>query len=173
MEDFPTELILFLIAAIIAGVSRIVEGARAVRRRTVEAQRKQEERTGIDLGELDREPKEPPRQPEPEPLNLPLPTYGVPLPFPPQPAPEPEAEREPRPRLVLRGPEASEPAAPARLIHPALRPSKQVQAPRARRHPLAHTLREGGRAVREAIVIREILGPPRAIRPWRGFRDRT
>jgi hypothetical protein len=137
--DFPSpEFIIFAIAILLGVVGKLVEFAKHVRQKSIEAQQRDERRFGEDLGEA----AEPPR-PETPPVRL-------------------ELVRRPLPR---REPVARPSAPPAAPVRPPRPPVIAPEKPRAA-HPVLRLLRDRGGA-RDAIVLAEILGPPKSLRRGR------
>jgi hypothetical protein len=171
----PFEILLFIVAAIIAIANRVVDAARKARRRAAEEQRRRDRAEGVRLEEAPRRPQvmpppAPPVAPRPPPAVPPRPV-PPPLPFPspqvpPQMQPAPPPRRHP-PRLQLGPAEVQPPPELWRVAKPL--PSEWGAARRMRLgvHPAAERLRKDPECLREAIILREVLGPPIAYRPLR------
>jgi len=171
----PFEILLFIIAALIAVANRVVDAARKARRKSAEEQRRRDEAEGVRLGEAPRRqvrptpvlPPPPPvmRRP-PTPPPLPYPSPQVPPQAPPQaprpmrPAPPPR--RHP-PRLKLGQAEVVPNAVLRRMAKP-LPAAWGFRRTGAGVHRAAFRLRQNPERLRDAIILREILGPPVALR---------
>jgi len=145
------EIIFLLIAAVLAGVSKIVEVSRQVRRSSLERRRREAERTAVVFEEAPRPKRASPPSP-PRRLVLPLRPAApmevarlqpVPEALPAEPPPPPQ-DRRPVRNIPLAGRRRCTPHPPA--------------------VPFVKRLRSRPRALREAILLREILGPPYALR---------
>jgi len=171
MEHVPWEIFLFIIAAIIAVIQKVWEASREVRRRSMERERRENREGGATLED---EPPPPPstgralpapsRRPQaPGPLLPPPPARPRPKvrPLPPRPARE-AARPAPMPR-----PQAPAPAARARPVSRAPQVTDLRRQHRLRAHVFA-MLRDRAGGLRDAVILREVLGPPRALRraPW-------
>ncbi|MHC4549627.1 MAG: hypothetical protein ACYTEZ_12715 [Planctomycetota bacterium] len=153
IEAPPWEIILFLVAALIAIANRIVEAARSVRRKSLDEQRRRTGQEGVRF----EEPKPPPAVP-----TLPFPSPTVP----PRPPPSRPPRRRPPPRLQL-GREELAPAPDLLRMAKPLPPAPPPHARKERLRELVEMLRGDPSHLQDAILIREILGPPRAFRGGR------
>jgi len=147
--DFPpVEFLIFIVFLLIGLLGKLVEIAKRVRDRSLEQQRRE--------GELAPEPpkvEEPPPPPAATPRPVePPPAVGLPFRLMPVRRP-PRRRREPPPAVVPRPFIPAIPASPARPIAPL----RQV-------HPAVRLVRKGPESLRQAIVLAEILGPPKARR---------
>ena len=139
--DFPPELIFVLVAGLIGGINWLVQRSRAFRKASLEQQqRREQEGTLADL-----ERAEPPRRPRIElPAELALP-------------------RQPRrpPRLAVGEPPFTPVEPPPRRVQRVKRPA--ARAPTGSAAGLAERRRrQGPLAWREAVILLEILGPPKS-----------
>jgi hypothetical protein len=136
--DFPPiEFLIFAVAVLLGLIGKIVEFAKQVRQKSIEAEQREERQFGAELVEAPE-----PRRAEAPPVRLELVRRPLPRREPPRPeAPPPATARPPRPPTI----------AP-----PAPRPA----------HPVLKLLREPHGA-RNAIVLAEILGPPKSLRRGR------
>jgi len=185
MEDFPFELILFFIAALIGIGKRIVDAGKKVREKSRKMEADRHGETGVRLEELEA-PRPPVEQrvPEPQPATRdPLrPPYGdmvetalgTPVTSLPVPAvrrvpavPPRRRERQERPApapapVVVSAAqlEAARRALKKRLADE----SRPVRKTRVRQKRIVAMLHGSPREVRDAIVLKEILGPPVALR---------
>jgi hypothetical protein len=174
MDKLPFELILLLVAAIIGGLNKLMEKLKEMREKTAEEQQRLETRAGVELQEPAVEKPKPvarrrePRQRQP----LTIPEFNVPLPLPEALAPKPprpvaEAEaataiRRPRPRRSLQL--GAEPiAVPRPLPAPLVAKRAAVAHQPIVRTKIVQELMNPVR-VRQAIILREVLGPPVALR---------
>jgi len=166
----PFEILLFIIAALIAVGNRVVDVARKARRKSAEEQRRRDQAEGVQLDEskqpavqqerLEPRPVAPPRPPvAPRPPPLPYPTTQVPL----QPRPVPPPPRRHPPRLKLGSAEVPPPTELRRTLK---KPPAKWGRRRARTqvHRAAARLRQDPQSLRDAIILREVLGPPVAFR---------
>jgi hypothetical protein len=145
LADISVEVIFFLVATIIALVNKLYEKSRQVRAKSKKQQRAKEGRERLEFVRAGAEVVEAPVEPKaPEPQSIVV---------------RPMRERKVRP-----------PRRTTRTIVP-------VAAPPMRRHVrtsaaesasnLAERLRRDRNALREAVLLREILGPPVAMRGYR------
>jgi hypothetical protein len=134
----PWEFLIFAVALLIGLIGKIVEFSRKIREKSIEAEQREERQFGADLEEA----------PEPQRDELPVRLALVRRPLPP---------REPAP------PSGPTIAGPVRAPHP---PPTMTQ-PRARpEHAIMRLLRQPHGA-RNAVILAEILGPPKALRRGR------
>lgn len=135
--DFPPwEFLVFAVAILIGLIQKVVEAARKVRERSIEAERDGEKQFGAELEEASEPQAEPPprlelfrRLPRPRREEEPLLRAAEPPPLPPKP-----------------------PAAPP--------------PPRRREHEIVRLLRSP-RGTRNAVILAEVLGRPKALRRGR------
>jgi hypothetical protein len=163
------ELFLLLMAGLIALVSRMVQASKQIRSRSAAEQKRKEERRSVEF--TTREPEgsiEETLVPAP-----PLPAPPPPLPpqvraRPPPPPPKPQAVRRPTRRKSAR-PRRRQLA--PRLERPATRQEAAQRIERSlppRLQSLHLALLGNPEKLREAFLMREVLGPPKALRRrWR------
>ncbi len=193
LADIPFELILVLVAALIGVISRLVEFTKKIRARVNAQMREKEEAEGVKFfrtGQEETDRRATPKKIRQQPAEFDLdPAWtGVPMPVPiaekiepPQPAPKSAPSqgrlklggRENKPRVAgqLKGPKRrSRPAAKSSkattsTLLRSLKDHREAPSRMARRRQrrLGVALRDHA-AVQRAIVLREILGPPRAAR---------
>ncbi|MHC4952749.1 MAG: hypothetical protein ACYTGZ_02575 [Planctomycetota bacterium] len=149
LADIPLELIFFLVAAVITLITRAFEKSKKVRQESIRKQKKRTEATRMVLPGTETPPPMPP--PLPSVVMAPPVTAPVVPPPPRRQRPVPPRTGRARPRIPVRPA-----AAPVRK-----RQSKSALA-------VLDQLRGGRDALRSAIALREILGPPVSMRP-RGF----
>jgi len=171
----PFEILLFIIAALIAVTNRVVEAARKARRKAAEEQRRRDQAEGVQLEDAPRQQVRPTPVLPPPPPMLRRPPTPPPLPYPapqappqaPPPAPRPMLPAPPPrrhpPRLKLGQAEVVPDAALRRLAKP-LPAAWGVRGSRRSVHHAAARLRQDPERLRDAIILREILGPPVALR---------
>jgi len=148
----PPELILLLLAGLIALIKKLVDAARAFRKRVREHQEEMERRGGVELSEAPRTEPRPASRQAPRPAPAPPPVPGpVVL--------EPPPRRLP-PRLPLARKER--PPSPRRLEP--LPPKEATARPSAVRRHVVELLSSGRESLRDAVILREVLGPPKALR---------
>ena len=175
------ELILFIIAILIAVVGKIVEASRGLRRRSLENQKRRQRRFG------EEEKATPPvvvRRPPMRSAPIPMPTMTLPFPtapdteptttrpFPMAPDTEPTTAPPPQPRRRLphRPARVAEPAAVAPPTPARPRPVRRVaELPATIHEPAVHPVvrqLENHEGLQAAYIMFEIMGPPRALRPY-------
>jgi len=188
----PFEILLFIIAALIAVGNRVVDVARKARRKSAEEQRRRDQAEGVQLEESLRPAVRPTeqrrrdraegvqleksRQPAVKPVarelapivpHPPVAPRPPPLPYPsPQVPPQLQSAPRPRrhpPRLKLGHPEVPP---PTRLRRTAKPPPVKWGHRRVtvRVHRAAARLLQDPQSLRDAIIVREVLGPPVAFR---------
>jgi len=194
LADIPFELILLVVAALIGVISRVVEFTKKMRVRVKAQMQEKEEAEGIDLMQTGRDESEPPPAPvkirqRPAEFDLDPTWTGVPMPVPverkiPRQKPPKRPAGSPvrlklgipgtKPRVAGRSksakprrsrPAAKSPKATTSTLLRTLKSKREGASRRARRRRrrLGTSLHDPA-AVQRAVVLREILGPPRAAR---------
>lgn len=146
------EIIFFIVAAIIATISKLHEKSKQVRAKSLAQQRKQESRERLELIPGQAEPV------EPAPIALPQPVAVTP-------ALAPTRTVQPAPLRPRREAPARPPRRTRRIVT-AEAPATVHRAPTLDTH-FVQRLGRSPQALREAIMLREILGPPVAMRGFR------
>ena len=155
-DGFPIQLIFFILVAVISVLSKVFEKSQAARKEAIRKQQREQSQTRAVLPWMEE------REEAGAPLLAGLPILDE-LPIVPAPLVQPPA--------AVRAPVAPAPPPPP----PRTRMVRR-KAPRVRRavdehyvihkramHPVVARLRHGGRdALREAVLLHEILGPPKA-----------
>jgi len=138
-HDYPPwEFLIFAIAILISLIGKVVEVSKRVRQKSIEAETQEERQFGAELQEA----------PEPRRVQAPPPRLEL-------------ARRPPRPR---REPVIPEPfAPPAFRLPPPLQPSVAETVGRRSEHPF-HRMLRAPHGAKNAIVLAEILGRPKALR---------
>jgi len=163
------QLVILVIIGLISLVNWLMQRSAEIR----EKRKHEREAQGIPEGNPFQPADEPapaaPRQNPGEGMRKLMEALGVPIEEPPQrlwkESAQPQRYSEP-PALVEALPKPKPPAPPAQA---------QCPAPALAQHPasagaISHSLRSCA-SVRQAIVLREVLGPPRALCPWHRHRD--
>ncbi len=188
MANLPPELLFLLVAGIISLINWLVERAKKVRQEAAKAQKRRESTTGVDLSRLERSRRSAAssKKPQPQPKSrLPLTEQAAP---PRPPGPKPTASPRPvTPAETVRQPTARPQATPLMPHRRRRRPPRRragattpartavdrtpgaavLPANAADDRPLSwRELAAGRSGWRVAFVLREILGPPRAMRPY-------
>ena len=146
------EIIFLLVAAVLAGASKLYEISRTVRKNSLERRKREERRTGVVFEEAPQRagaPPPPPRESFTLPLHAPAVAVEVALP---RHSPTPPPPPPPLP------PEFSQPAPGMRRV------ARRSRAGHRPARSLVRQLRGNRRGLREAVLLREILGPPYALR---------
>ncbi len=134
----PWEFLIFAVALLLGLIGKVVEFAKEIRRKSIETQEREHRTFGDDLGEA----PEPPHAEVPPVVRL-------------------ELVRRPLPRRELTLPFAEAPV----VVRPPPPPPMAPGKPRAE-HPVRKLLRDPSGA-RNAILLAEILGPPKSLRRGR------
>lgn len=193
LADIPFELILVLVAALIGVISRLVEFTKKIRARVNAQMREKEQAEGIDLvgarkDETDLHEAPTRIRQRPAEFDLDPMWTGVPMPIPvekkipPRKSPkrpaapparlklgipdtEPHVAGRPKPTRPRSRPTAKSSKATTSTLLRTLKAEREGTSRRARRRRrrLGASLHDPA-AVQRAVVLREILGPPRAAR---------
>lgn len=143
LADISVEVVFFLVAAIIALINKLYEKSRELRARSQQQMRANEGRQRLDLVRVGAEVVEAPPQPKP----IALQSIAV----------RPPREPQPRP------PRRTRRVAAVVAVAPSPAPAGQSPLPAT----FVQRLRADPAALREAVVLREVLGPPVAMRGFR------
>jgi len=143
LGDISVEVIFFLVAAIIALINKLYEKTQEIRKKS-QAQMRARDRDQLDLVRVGAEVAEaPPERPQPKPRTV--------------------AVRPPRKASV------PPPRRTTRIVVPEVARLKRVRVkrPRSKVPRFVTRIRRDPEAMREAVVLREVLGRPVAMRGYR------